>query len=171
MKTELKDRILWFDGTSEVSPDEVPNLFLCGLNISDIAISSENEDTLQFNSLSDELLTNKKENKTIEKAWNIPQEYVSLDIEQFAIQKLKDKNIFNKKYIERLNTELHQIKKRDLSNLFKSLIYLVDKLKEKEIVWGVGRGSSCASLILFLIGLHLVDPVFFNISETEFFHD
>ena len=58
-----------------------------------------------------------------------------------------------------------------MTEFVKTVIFIVDTFKEAGIVWGVGRGSSCASYILFLLGLHLVDPIKFDISMDEFFHD
>ena len=33
-----------------------------------------------------------------------------------------------------------------------------DFMRENNIVWGVGRGSSVASYVLYLIGVHRIDP-------------
>jgi DNA polymerase III alpha subunit len=73
--------------------------------------------------------------------------------------------------IIRINNELEEFKRRNLIPLFKTIIYVVDTLREKQILWGVGRGSSCASYLLYLIGLHCVDPVQYDISMNEFLHD
>ena len=74
-------------------------------------------------------------------------------------------------YGRRVDNELAMIKKMNMAEFFRTLIYVVETLKSTKTVWGVGRGSSCASLVLYLIGLHRVDPVKFNIDMTEFFHD
>jgi DNA polymerase III alpha subunit len=41
-------------------------------------------------------------------------------------------------------------------------------MKERNIVWGVGRGSSVASYVLFLIGTHKVDSVKYELDFNEF---
>jgi DNA polymerase III alpha subunit len=35
-------------------------------------------------------------------------------------------------------------------------------------VWGVGRGSSVASYVLFLIGVHRIDSMKYNLDYKEF---
>ena len=41
-------------------------------------------------------------------------------------------------------------------------------LKTNSIVWGVGRGSSVASYVLFLLGVHKIDSVKYNLDWREF---
>jgi DNA polymerase III alpha subunit len=47
--------------------------------------------------------------------------------------------------------------------------YLVDTLRKNKIIWGVGRGSSVASYVLYLIGVHKVDSIKYNLPIEEFF--
>jgi len=47
--------------------------------------------------------------------------------------------------------------------------YIVDTLRANNILWGVGRGSSVASYVLFLIGIHKVDSIKYNLPIEEFF--
>jgi DNA polymerase III alpha subunit len=49
------------------------------------------------------------------------------------------------------------------------MIYLVDVMRENSVVWGVGRGSSVASYVLYLIGVHKIDSVKYNLDFKEFF--
>jgi len=56
-----------------------------------------------------------------------------------------------------------------LLNILKFIIFLIDKMRENKIVWGVGRGSSVASFVLYLIGLNKINPMRYNIDYTEFF--
>jgi len=44
---------------------------------------------------------------------------------------------------------------------------LIDKFKEDDIIWGVGRGSSCASYICFLLEINDVNPIKYNIPFNE----
>jgi DNA polymerase III alpha subunit len=48
------------------------------------------------------------------------------------------------------------------------LKYLVDTLRENKVVWGVGRGSSVASYVLYLIGIHKIDSIKYDLDITEF---
>ena len=47
-------------------------------------------------------------------------------------------------------------------------IRLIDQFRADNVVWGVGRGSSCASYLLFLIGVHDINPITYNIPFSEF---
>lgn len=169
MKTELKNRTLYFDGTNQVDPDLVPDLFLHGVPPEKIVVDSLNDDIELFNLLSDvQILDSKLLNDSPNFTWNIPEQYSKIDLTEFVQSKVAS---LETRYKNRANEELVEIKERNLENLFKSLIYVVDSFRKNNIVWGVGRGSSCASLILFLIGIHVIDPVKYNIPLEEFFHD
>ena len=48
------------------------------------------------------------------------------------------------------------------------LKYMVDTLRENNIVWGVGRGSSVASYVLYLLGVHKVNSIKYDLDPTEF---
>ena len=64
--------------------------------------------------------------------------------------------------------ELLLYQERELFNLLKFLVYLVDVMKENNIIWGVGRGSSVASYVLFKIEIHKVDSMFYKLDVREF---
>lgn len=173
MKTVLKDRILWYDGTNQVNPELVPELLLEGVPLDKIVVSEMNDDLLLFNTLEDiDFPKLKNENKIFDMNWDIPRKYSEINLRDYLYNKLTLKQLDkNKKYSSRLELEILEVEARNVEMLFKTLIYVVDTFKETNTVWGVGRGSSCASLILFIIDLHKVDPVKFNIPLTEFFHD
>lgn len=142
-------------------------------------VTELNEDIIRFNQLADDTLAiDKRENGQMDFSWNIPEEYQKIDIAGYVKDrlrwKLRDEGINNEQMIEiygyRIYNEMAQIKAFEVEPLFRTLIYIVEKLKAEGKVWGVGRGSSCASLILHLIGVHEVDPVKYNIPMTEFFH-
>lgn len=176
MKTELKDRVLWFDGTNQVTPDRVPGLLLDGVPVNRIVVTELDEDLIQFNNLADEgFQTSKVKLDQIDMTWDIPKKYREINLKPYLLTRLAEfwiKRPEDKvKYSERLVKELEEIQLRGMEMLIKTLIYIIDELKASNTVWGVGRGSSCASLVLFLIGLHKVDPIRFNIPLTEFFHE
>ena len=128
---------------------------------------------VQFDQLSDiPLATSKLKNGQFDLTWDVPSEFLSLDLTDYLVKQLIAMGLSHSTpYAERLNAELQEIHFRGLDNLFKTLIYVVDTFKKNGTVWGVGRGSSCASLVLFLMGLHKVDPILYNIPMQEFFHD
>jgi DNA polymerase III alpha subunit len=179
MKTELKNRTLWFDGTSQVSPELVPDLLLEGLSPAQIVVTKESDDIAQFNFLVEEVIaTSKIKNREFDMNYRIPEKYQKLNLEDELIEDLWDyinrENIpkeLHEAYAKRLEDEVREIHVRGMSMLVKTLMYVVDTFEKKGIVWGVGRGSSCASLALCVLGLHKVDPIRFNIPKEEFFHD
>jgi hypothetical protein len=68
----------------------------------------------------------------------------------------------------RLNMEIDQFAARGLMGLLRLMFALVDYFRRDGIVWGVGRGSSCASYALFLIGVHKVDALKYDLDISEF---
>jgi DNA polymerase III alpha subunit len=95
--------------------------------------------------------------------WFIPEEYKTLDIEKYLIDQCPTENI------DRLNTELRLYHKYNMIPVLKTMKYIVDTLRKNNIVWGVGRGSSVASYVLYLIGVHKIDSVKYNLPIDEFF--
>jgi len=101
-------------------------------------------------------------------AWHMPDSYQTLDVEQFLAQRLQSLGLTSEKYIDTLSAELKEFNDRKMTKLIKFLIYLMDTCKQNNIVTGVGRGSSVASLVLYLIGVHYIDPIKYNLNYKEF---
>lgn len=98
--------------------------------------------------------------------WFMPEEYKNLNIVDYLMEKARKKT--HTLHYLRTEAELGVYKERGLFNLLRFLVYLVDVMKERNIVWGVGRGSSVASYVLFLIGIHKVDSVKYELDFNEF---
>ena len=96
--------------------------------------------------------------------WFMPQEYKELDVYSFVMNKAGD----DLAELKRVEEELAQFKVRGMTNLLRYMIYLVDFMRENNIVWGVGRGSSVASYVLYLIGVHRIDSIKYNLDWREF---
>jgi DNA polymerase III alpha subunit len=69
---------------------------------------------------------------------------------------------------ERVLEEYDEFKQRGMLDILKYMIYLVDFMRENNIVWGVGRGSSVASYVLYLIGVHRIDSIQYDLDWREF---
>ena len=95
--------------------------------------------------------------------WHMPQEYKNLDIAEYILSLCS-----NETELQRCAEELLLFQERDLFNLLKYLKYLVDTMRKNNIVWGVGRGSSVASFILFLLGVHKINSLYYDLSIDEF---
>lgn len=97
-------------------------------------------------------------------SWNIPDDYKNLDIESLLFDLCR-----NDQDKIRIQQELDEFRKKDLIMVLKTVKYLVDTMKNNGIVWGVGRGSSVSSLVLYLLEVHRIDPIRWNLDPNEFF--
>jgi DNA polymerase III alpha subunit len=96
--------------------------------------------------------------------WNMPNEYKTLDIEQWV----KEQSPPWDPYSTRVEEELTAFKQHNMLDLLRWLKYFVDTCRSNNVVWGVGRGSSVASYVLYLIGVHKIDSVKYNLDWQEF---
>lgn len=101
--------------------------------------------------------------------WVYPEKYQKIDMMEKAVSFLHDKDLLIEKYIERLEQEFTEIEKRKMDSFLRCLLYVTDQFRKNNIVWGVGRGSSCASLVLYALQINKIDPVKYDIPMEEFF--
>jgi DNA polymerase III alpha subunit len=97
------------------------------------------------------------------KTWNIPEQYQTLDLDIYFAEKVK-----SVEEAVRVSEELALFRERGLEPMLRFMIYLVQVMRDNKIVWGVGRGSSVSSFLLFLTGLHQVDSVKYKLDIKEF---
>lgn len=95
--------------------------------------------------------------------WHMPDEYKQLDIAEYILG-LCTSNA----ELQRCGEELLLYQERDLFNLLKYLKYLVDTMIAHNIIWGLGRGSSVASYVLYKLGVHRIDSMFYKLDVHEF---
>ena len=95
--------------------------------------------------------------------WNMPTEYYEFDIAKWVLDQCK-----NEAELQRAGDELIKFQERNMFVLLQYLKYLVDTMRKNNIVWGVGRGSSVASFVLFLIGVHRINSLYYDLSVDEF---
>jgi len=96
-------------------------------------------------------------------SWHMPEEYKNLDIAEYILG-LCDSDA----RLQRCGQELLLFQERNLFDLLRYLKYLVDTLTANHMIWGVGRGSSVASYVLYLLGVHRIDSMFYDLDPTEF---
>lgn len=94
--------------------------------------------------------------------WFIPAEYASMDIEEFLVHACPEENY------QRLIEELAEFRSRNMLPLLRVLKYLVDTFRKNNVLWGVGRGSSVASYVLYLLEVHRIDSIKYNLDWHEF---
>jgi DNA polymerase III alpha subunit len=99
----------------------------------------------------------------LQQNWFMPDEYYSMDIARWILDQCK-----TDAELQRAGEELIMFQERDMFTLLKYLKYLVDTMRKHNIVWGVGRGSSVASFVLFLIGIHKINSLYYDLSIDEF---
>lgn len=97
------------------------------------------------------------------KQWSMPASYKTINVLEYLLAKCQ-----TEKQEERVCQEYIAFEDRELIDVLRFLIFLVDHMREHKYVWGVGRGSSVSSYILFLIGVHRIDPLKYNLSIDEF---
>jgi DNA polymerase III alpha subunit len=96
--------------------------------------------------------------------WSMPDEYRTLDIESWLFEQAPPWDPQHTRIVE----ELKAYKARNMLDLLRWLKYFVDTCSKENIVWGLGRGSSVASYVLFLIGVHSIDSIKYNLDWQEF---
>lgn len=72
---------------------------------------------------------------------------------------------------DRVSRELELYIQHGMYDLLHVMKYIVDTLRENKVVWGVGRGSSVASYVLYLIGVHKIDSIKYKLPIEEFFKE
>jgi len=155
MKTILKDRDLYFDGESAWDEDAIIKQLFSGANIDDLFCKArvkhckykEKCDTIAESSL------------------QIPKEYLELDLHALFIELVKDKGDEAKK---RMLYELELYEERGFLDVLRLMCYMRDKFIQNNVIWGVGRGSSVSSYLLYLLGIHLIDPLKYDLDIHEF---
>jgi len=98
-----------------------------------------------------------------QRRWHMPAEYQQLDIAELVIG-LCD----TEQKLQRVAHELLLYQERGLFDLLRYLKYLVDVMKSNHVIWGVGRGSSVASYVLYLLGVHRIDSMYYDLDAEEF---
>jgi hypothetical protein len=96
-------------------------------------------------------------------SWHMPEEYQQMDIGNYLLSKCTSDLA-----AQRVQTELEEFERRDMMNVLKWLKYFVDTMRANNQIWGVGRGSSVSSYVLFLMDVHRVDSLKYNLDIKEF---
>lgn len=98
--------------------------------------------------------------------WNIPKNYKELNMRDFLLLKCRTEI-----EIQRVELEYKLFEEKNLIDVLRLFKYIIDKFKENNIIWGVGRGSSVASYILYLMEVHRVDSLKYGLDIKEFLKD
>ena len=156
-----------------VSEHDIVQGWLSGTNVRDVIV----EDTKPINIYNqwcntfdlEELINAKQEDSTntfVEEClrdWNMPDSYLSINIHEWLMERCT-----TAQQRDRVYTELLEYEKRGMIIVLKFLLYLVETCDKNDIVLGVGRGSSVASYCLYLLGIHCVDSIKYELDIKEF---
>ena len=95
--------------------------------------------------------------------WFMPDKYKELDIAELVISRCT-----TPEQLQRCGEELLLYQERGLFNLLRYLVYVVDIMRDNRVIWGVGRGSSVSSYVLYLLGVHRIDSMYYDLDVSEF---
>lgn len=163
-------------GQTLVTSDDLKEILLRGKSINYLNVVID-DDIEKFIELQDRLvddcanlLLSDSEDLSIEEfhdhnssVWIFPESYQHLDVKQWLLDKCKSD-------IEksRVEEEYLLFEQRDLIMLLRLFIYLIDYMRSNNFIWGVGRGSSVSSYILYLIGVHRVNSIKYGLDINDY---
>ena len=98
-----------------------------------------------------------------QKNWLIPKQYDNFDIGTWLISQCQ-----TDEETQRVLDELELFVQHNMIDVLICLKYLVDFMRKHNVVWGLGRGSSVASYCLYLIGIHKVNSIKYQLDIKEF---
>ena len=170
MKTNKHGQIIYTE-------DDLCDLIMQGFNPSDLdgvivdrpleletaALMLENVPLLiQYDSLIESMPTEDFDHRC-QSRWFMPESYLNMDIAEYVLSLCE-----NNAELQRCGQELLMFQERNLFNLLRYLKYLVDTMTEHNLVWGVGRGSSVASYVLYKLKVHRIDSLYYELDPAEF---
>jgi len=118
---------------------------------------------IKYNELSSQAMTVEDFDHRNQDNWLMPDLYKNLDIAEHVLNLCTSEAA-----LQRVGQELLLYQARDLFDLLRYLKFLVDIMKQNNLIWGVGRGSSVASYVLYLLNVHRVDSLHYNLDIAEF---
>lgn len=175
LNTVLNDRVLWFDGVSAFDSSKLLHL----VTKYDVThVTSESPAVTAFNKhvSKDQEIRVKTECNPLLTEWNFPDEYKNLDILDYLYTSHVEltKNMpaaeVNARDV-RLIMELVKYDRFGLTDVLRAIIWTINTLTSEGVVWGVGRGSSVSSYVLYVIGVHDVDSFAYDLDVDDFLHE
>ena len=163
-------------GQAILSSDNLRELLLQGKNIGHLNVVRDDEIVLYekyqaellrhiniFLDAPEEVLTFDEFHLQKANEWIFPLEYQQIDVKEWLLKKCKSQI-----EMDRVLEEYALYEERNLAMLLRLFIFLIDYLRENKFIWGVGRGSAVSSFCLYLIGVHRVDPIKYNLSIHDY---
>jgi hypothetical protein len=120
-------------------------------------------DFIQYDAEARENLSVEQWDHRCQSHWFMPQQYQELDIAEYVLGLCQ-----TDAELQRVGQELLLFQERDHFNLLRYLKFLVDTMRENKLIWGVGRGSCVSSYVLYLLGVHRINSLFYDLDPGEF---
>ena len=117
---------------------------------------------IAYNELAETLTTEEFDHRC-QSRWFMPDRYRNLDIAEHVLGMCE-----SDAELQRCGQELMMFQERGLFDLLRYLKYLVDLMTENRLIWGVGRGSSTASFVLYKLGVHRINSLYYDLDPREF---
>jgi DNA polymerase III alpha subunit len=170
MKSSVYDEVI-------VQEDDVFQALYNGANINLADCRFEDTDIVKFNQAvlenADNIpqlidfqqtsLSQQEFDQTNQANWFMPKEYREFNMVEYLLDKTT-----NEQEYQRVVSELELFYQHNMMDVLNYLKYLVDTMRANNIVWGVGRGSSVASYCLYLLGVHKVNSIEYELDIREF---
>lgn len=117
---------------------------------------------VRYNDLVEQISTEQFDHRN-QQSWFMPDSYKNIDIAEHVLGLCH-----TQEEVQRCGHELMLYQERGLFNLLRYLKYLVDIMTQHKLIWGVGRGSSVASYVLYKLGVHRIDSLYYDLDPAEF---
>ena len=167
--SHLGDRILWFDGSMTIEPQNVLEYMTTKAKLH---VTHVTPDVKSYNLLADTPITEKVKLEVggiRPEDWNIPESYKAMDLDAYFDDKLNEwEGPQRQLRADRVIRELAAFREEDMEIVLRLMIHIVDTLESNNAVWGIGRGSSVSCFLLFLIGVHDIDSVQYQLNFSDF---
>jgi len=173
--TELSDRILWYDGDSTIDESYIIKMVTDGVSTVGLFVTELSKDIKQYNTLvkGNNKITIKTDVHLDPIKWIIQKKYAVMDPIEYVTKIIETSHNLDNRVarLERVYQETILYEDMELIEMLRVLIYIINTLQTNSIVWGVGRGSSVSSYILYLIGVHDVDSYAYDLPIEDFLHN
>lgn len=169
---DLKDRIILDDGTVICSTLAAMSILYQGNDLTGVIL----DDPVQAEEFNHATARLDQDFETVYSAcgpqyqyvnwydmWLTPDEYKARDVQAHCLQQCT-----TDQQRERVLLEMKLFEERNMIPVLRHLMWMVDHMRKHKILYGVGRGSSVSSYVLFLIGINRIDPLKFNLDISEF---
>lgn len=167
---QLDDRLLWADGDSSMEEEKILSMAVDGHSTARVHAIELTQNIKRYNAYvrKSEKIGLKTEALVPPITWLMPDSVAELDVTHYIMTIAQDIGISDDTRLNRIRQELDLYYNMDLVDVLRVLIHIINTFRANNVVWGVGRGSSVSSYVLFILGVHDVDSVLYDLPITDF---